>query len=130
MMRARRCGQSFVEGRVLLQPLVNLGAYGVLHNRGPGLGVGQVSYLLVEVLVEDGDRLHHLAHLGADALVDELLDLGPDVRPVDVGVLAEEVGADVGANQRETGQPVDVGQPSRIWAAGGPSGGRTGGSRR
>ena len=57
--------------------------------------MGQVGYLLVEVLIENGDWLHHLAHLGADALVDELLDLGPDVRPVDAGVFTEEMGADV-----------------------------------
>ena len=107
-------GQALVECGILRQPLVYLRADGVLHDRGTGLGVGQVGYLLVEILVEDGDRLHHLADFGADALVDELLDLGADVRPVDVGVLAEEVGADVGPDQGEPGQPVDIRQTPRV----------------
>ena len=114
MMRARRWEQPLVEDRVLFQPLVYLGPNRMLHDRGPGLGMGQVGYLLLEVLVQDGDRLHHFADFGADALVDELLDLGADVGPVHVGVLAEEVGADVGADQREPGQPVDVGQGARV----------------
>ena len=73
--------------------------------------MGQVGYLLVEVLVEDGDRLHHLTHVGADALADELLDLGANVGPVDVGVVPQEMGTDVGSDHSEPGQPVDVGQP-------------------
>ena len=96
-------GKPFVEDRVLLQPLVYLGPNRVLHDLGPGLGMGQVGYLLLEVVVEDGDMLHHLADFGADALVDKLLDLGADLRPVHVGVLTQEVRPGVEADQCQPG---------------------------
>ena len=92
--------QLFEEGGVGVQSLVNLGANRVLHQRGPRLVMRQVGNLLLEFLVQDRQRLHQWAHLGVDARVDQTLDLRTDIGPIQVGVLAQELGARVGANLR------------------------------
>ena len=63
--------------------------------------MGKGGDLLLEVLIEDGYRPHHLPHLGTDALVHQLLHLSPDLGPVCISVLTKELGAGVGAYLRE-----------------------------
>ena len=85
-------GEPFVEGGVLLDPLLDLRPQRMLHERGAGLIVGEALDLLLEVLIEDGDGRHEFADARVDARVEQLLHLRPDGRPVDVGALPQALG--------------------------------------
>ena len=86
----------------------------MFHERGPSFIVGQYRNLLFKVLIENGNRSHQRPHLDTDALVHQLLYLGPNLGPVHVRVLTEELGTDISADLCKPRQSVHVIQCSRV----------------
>lgn len=107
-------GQFLVEDRVTIPTLVDLRPNGVLHDRGPRLVGRKIGKYLIEIWIHDRQRFHEDPCLGAYAGIDKLLDLDPDFRPVDLRVIAHELGAHAGTDPGEAGKPVQVGNRPRV----------------